>query len=121
MPMPICSRRNIIFGAAAMAIGTTLPLSRIAAQHQTNPLKIPKLLEGGADARRIYDLDIAAGISTFLPNLSTPTLGINGAYLGPTIRARAGDRVTLRVSFAHAGADRRTGLARTRWTLSDRG
>jgi len=95
--MPICSRRNIIFGAAAMAIGTTLPLSRTAAQRQTNPLKIPKLLEGAAGGRRIYDLDIAAGISTFLPNVSTPTLGTNGAYLGPTIRARAGDRVTLRV------------------------
>jgi blue copper oxidase len=80
-----------------MAVGTTLPFGRIAAQRPTNPLKIPKLLEGGAGARRIYDLDIAVGISTFLPNLSTPTLGINGAYLGPTIRARAGERVTLRV------------------------
>jgi hypothetical protein len=51
--MPICSRRNIVLGAAAMAIGTTLPFSRIAAQRQTNPLKIPKLLEGGAGAHRI--------------------------------------------------------------------
>ena len=80
-----------------MALGTILPFSRIAAQRQTNPLKIPKLLKGAAGARKIYELHVAAGISTFLPDLSTPTLGINDAYLGPTIRARAGDRVTLRV------------------------
>jgi blue copper oxidase len=80
-----------------MAVGTALPLSLIAAGRQTNPLKIPKLLEGAAGAGRIYELHVAAGISTFLPDLSTPTLGINGAYLGPTIRARAGDRITLRV------------------------
>ena len=59
--------------------------------------KIPKLIDGGTGARRTFELDVAAGISNFLPDLPTPTLGINGAYLGPTIRARAGDRVTIRV------------------------
>ena len=29
--------------------------------------------------------------------VSTPTLGINGAYLGPTIKCRTGDRFTFRV------------------------
>ena len=38
-----------------------------------------------------------AGKSEFLSGVSTPTLGINGAYLGPTIRCRSGERVTLRV------------------------
>jgi FtsP/CotA-like multicopper oxidase with cupredoxin domain len=80
-----------------MAVATALPLRPIAAERQTNPLKIPKLIDGGTDARRTYELDVAAGISNFLPDLPTPTLGINGAYLGPTIRVRAGDRVTLRV------------------------
>ena len=46
---------------------------------------------------KIFELSAGAGKSEFLPGVSTPTLGINGAYLGPTIRCRAGERVTLRV------------------------
>jgi blue copper oxidase len=80
-----------------MAVGSALPFNPIAAERHTNPLKIPKLIDEGTAARRTYELDVAAGISNFLPDLPTPTLGINGAYLGPTIRARAGDRVTVRV------------------------
>jgi FtsP/CotA-like multicopper oxidase with cupredoxin domain len=80
-----------------MAVGTALPFSPIAAERHTNPLKIPKLIDGVPGARRRCELDVAGGISNFLPDLPTPTLGINGAYLGPTIRARAGDRVTMRV------------------------
>src|SRR5262245_4064812 len=95
--MQIFSRRDIVLGAAAMAVGTAPPFKPIAAERHTNPLKIPKLIDGATGARRIYELDIAAGISTFLQDLSTPTLGINAAYLAPTIRAHAGDSVTMRV------------------------
>jgi FtsP/CotA-like multicopper oxidase with cupredoxin domain len=72
-----------------MAVGSALPFSPIAAERHTNPLKIPKLIDEGT-AARTFELDVAAGISNFLPDLPTPTLGINGAYLGPTIRVRAG-------------------------------
>ncbi|MDO9059635.1 MAG: multicopper oxidase domain-containing protein [Bradyrhizobium sp.] len=63
-----------------------------------NPLRIPPLLEGvpGTDGK-VYDLNVAPGKSEFLSGRSTPTLGINGAYLGPTIRCRTSDRVTMRV------------------------
>jgi FtsP/CotA-like multicopper oxidase with cupredoxin domain len=63
-----------------------------------NPVHIPALLEGQAGpAGKTYDLAITASRSEFIPGKSTPTIGINGPYLGPTIRCRAGDRVTLRV------------------------
>jgi blue copper oxidase len=100
--MQMCSRRDVVLGAAAMAAGAAVPFSSIAAERQTNALKIPKLIEGTSGPNRIYELDVAAGVSAFLSNLSTPTFGINGAYLGPTIRARVGDRVTMRVKNSMA-------------------
>jgi FtsP/CotA-like multicopper oxidase with cupredoxin domain len=97
----VISRRNFLKGTTAAATATFLSQPQIHAAetgHFANPLKIPALLEGAPGAEgKIYDLSVAAGKSEFLPGISTPTLGINGAYLGPTIRCRAGDRVTLRV------------------------
>lgn len=94
------SRRGFFRVASAGATTFLGPWDLFAAETQgfVNPLKIPPLLEsaGGPDGKT-FDLGVAAGISKFLPGVSTPTLGINGAYLGPTIRCRAGDRVTLRV------------------------
>lgn len=93
----ILSRRDFIVGAAATMLA--LPSGRVrAAEGFVNPLRIPSLLESRKDAgARHFDLDIRAGTSNFLPGLSTPTIGINGPYLGPTIRCRASDHVALRV------------------------
>ena len=94
------SRRHFVNGAAAAtaAVLGQIPFRAAEAARFANPLNIPTLLEGapGADGK-LYELNVLAGKSEFLPGRSTPTLGINGAYLGPTIRCRAGDRVTLRV------------------------
>ena len=92
------SRRNFLIGAAtALAV----PFGRLrAADRFVNPLRIPTLLEGkknGSAGALHFDLNIASGTSNFMPGLSTPTIGINGPYLGPTIRCRAGDRVAFRV------------------------
>lgn len=91
------SRRDFVLGATGTALGAALPFRAAAVVSLTNPLKIPPLIEGTGGANKIYELAVAAGNSTFLPGLTTPTFGINGAYLGPTIRARSGDRVTMRV------------------------
>lgn len=94
------SRRDFLLGTTA-ATATFISRPRILAAETgrfPNPLKIPALLEGTPGANgNIYELSAVAGKSEFLPGISTPTLGINGAYLGPTIRCRTGDRVTLRV------------------------
>src|SRR5512143_1195395 len=94
------SRRDFLAGttAATAVLFSHRRLLAAAPERFPNPLKIPALLEGAPGAGgRIFELNAAAGKSEFLPGISTPTLGINGAYLGPTIRCRAGDRVTLRV------------------------
>ena len=94
------SRRVLLQGATA-ATATLLASRRVFASEAgqfVNPLRIPPLLEPtGAPDGKTFELSVATGRTQFLPGLSTPTLGVNGTYLGPTIRCRAGDRVTLRV------------------------
>lgn len=94
------SRRSFFGGASAAAAFflSQPPVFALETGRFANPLKIPSLLEGapGVDGKT-YDLNVVAGKSEFLTGLPTQTLGINGPYLGPTIRCRAGNRVTLRV------------------------
>jgi suppressor of ftsI len=67
----------------------------------TNRLRIPPLAqpEIAADGTKRFALDLrAGGRARFLPGKTTDTWGINGAYLGPTVRAARGDRVRMAVT-----------------------
>ncbi|WP_211256553.1 multicopper oxidase family protein [Actinoalloteichus caeruleus] len=63
------------------------------------PLAVPPLAEShlDGDGRRVFDLVAQDGEREFVPGLSTPTRGFNGDHLGPTLRARQGERVAVRV------------------------
>ncbi len=65
----------------------------------TNELKIPPADNGkvGPDGIRRFTLTAAQHHSDFLPGRKTPTWGFNGAYLGPTLRARSTERVQVTV------------------------
>jgi len=63
-----------------------------------NPLRIPPLAQPTvtSDGVKRFELNLQAdGMSQFLLGVTTRTWGINGAYLGPTIRAARGDRVQM--------------------------
>jgi FtsP/CotA-like multicopper oxidase with cupredoxin domain len=65
-----------------------------------NALQIPELLEptvtdGGVQR---FELDVQAGTTDFGGGFDTATWGVNGSYLGPTLRASAGDRVEIAVT-----------------------
>ena len=64
-----------------------------------NRLSIPPLLDPAVEnGERVYSLTLQKGEKQFLPGKSTPTYGINGPYLGPTLRIHSGDRVHMRVT-----------------------
>jgi len=66
---------------------------------EPKPLVISKVLTGEIrDGVRTYDLSLQKGISQFFDGVNTPTLGINGAYLGPTLKMRAGEVVQMNVT-----------------------
>ena len=63
-----------------------------ASPSASNPLMIPPLMEGRKlGENRIFVFNLRHGEMEFLPGLRTPTLGVNGNYLGPTIRVKEGD------------------------------
>ncbi|MEX2132184.1 MAG: multicopper oxidase domain-containing protein [Pseudohongiellaceae bacterium] len=64
----------------------------------SNLLAIPPLLAGNlVDDIRRYSLRVQRGSKTFLAGLNTPTFGINGDFLGPTLRMSRGEKVALSV------------------------
>lgn len=66
----------------------------------TNRLRIPPLAEPSvaADGTKRFALTLQSGLQTaFLPGKTTATWGVNGAYLGPTLRAARGDKVSVSV------------------------
>lgn len=84
--------------AAGCALYSDARTSTVGELEFENELAIPPLLDGREhDGRRVFDLTLEAGRSQLLPGSSADTWGVNGAYLGPTLRAERGDRLELRV------------------------
>ncbi|MFJ2739069.1 multicopper oxidase family protein [Streptomyces sp. NPDC087440] len=64
-----------------------------------NALKVPPLAPSTVekDGTRVFSLRMQAGTTEFQPGLRTPPWGFNGSYLGPTLRARRGEKVRVQV------------------------
>ena len=61
-----------------------------------NPLKIPEQIHGTLKGGvQHFDLKMQLGMSEFFKGVETQTYGVNGSYLGPTIRLRVGQKVSL--------------------------
>ncbi|MFF8282415.1 multicopper oxidase family protein [Streptomyces albus] len=75
-------------------------LSNVGELDFRNRVAIPRLLEPEKDrrGRRHFTLKARTGISSLVPGKKTPTWGINGPFLGPTLRARRGDTVSVTFS-----------------------
>lgn len=63
-------------------------------------LAIPPRAESKQDSSgaRVFNLDIRSGETQFLDGRATATWGVNGSFLGPTIRAKRGERVSFAIS-----------------------
>jgi bilirubin oxidase len=58
------------------------------------PLLTPRLENG----EKVLNLTVRQGATEFVPGPRTATLGFNGAYLGPTLRAHTGDKVRINIT-----------------------
>jgi FtsP/CotA-like multicopper oxidase with cupredoxin domain len=103
----LLSRRQFLRAGAAAVVLTPAVASALSAcaapedvpqvQFGT-PLRIPPLaeskLENGA---RIFTLNPQAGKHEFVPGKPADSMGYNGSYLGPTLRATRGEKVRVDV------------------------
>jgi suppressor of ftsI len=64
-----------------------------------NPLQIPPILEPMTDSegKKHFALTMQSGSTEFLEGKQTSSWGINGSYLGPTLRVSRGDQVSFDV------------------------
>ena len=64
-----------------------------------NPLAIPPLIDPAAEnGEKVFTLTLQKGEQEFLPGKHTATYGVNGPYLGPTLRLHTGDQVRMKVT-----------------------
>jgi len=105
-------RRLLLAAAGALALLATVAgvvaarvyqgalrsnVGELAFEHR---LRIPPLLEPRIDeaGRRTFRLVVAASTTELLDGVDTATWGVNGPYLGPTLRAARGDEVAVAVA-----------------------
>lgn len=85
------SGRTFLGGSAALIAGTCITPAFSNAQGPVLP--IPPIVDGtNGDP---LELKIRQGQWSFFPGVATSTLGINQAYLAPTIRTRGGSTLNL--------------------------
>ncbi len=89
-------------GGGSSMMGQSNSISLVdpaAAAAAERNLPIVPLDDGVADGsgERQFALTVQRGNSQILSGVSTPTLGYNGAMLGPALRLRTGERTTIRV------------------------
>lgn len=105
--------RRLLFGALTLvtAVATTVggcvaltytraDISTVGKVDFTRELAIPPLATGVTepDGTRVFTLDMRRGRTEFRPGEPTNTWGFNGDHLGPTLRARRGDRVRVDIT-----------------------
>jgi FtsP/CotA-like multicopper oxidase with cupredoxin domain len=105
-------RRRVVLALSAVLLaglaagGVVLTMYRAALRSNIGDLEfrnrvhIPALIEPPLDpaGRRVFELDIQASRRKFRAGTQTATWGMNGGYLGPTLRAGRGEDVLLNVS-----------------------
>ncbi|MFQ6394157.1 multicopper oxidase family protein [Nocardia sp. KC 131] len=86
-------------GGGVTWIYVSAAVSTVGSTKFSNELAIPPLAhsELRPDGTRVFDLDMRSGHKEFRAGQVTQTWGFNGDYLGPTLRARRGERVEVRV------------------------
>lgn len=79
-------------------IGTWLTDTSVKSTDHETPLSIPELYEGEfVDGVRQFQLSMQTGDTEIVAGKHTATWGVNGTFLGPTLRASRGETVGFQV------------------------
>jgi len=102
-------RRNFLATSIATALGLSAcgGSSNSSNSSTSSPVTLPspfskkliipaELVGTNVGGRQQFELSLQQGSSRFLDNLNTPTWGVNGSYLGPTIRLTNADAVDIK-------------------------
>ncbi|MER5818582.1 multicopper oxidase domain-containing protein [Streptomyces californicus] len=99
----------VVVGVFGAAVGgslawwwTSADISTVGKVRFADELAVPPLARSTVDrdGTRVFDLRMRAGTTEFRKGVATPTWGFNGSHLGPTLRAKRGERVAVRVRNA---------------------
>ncbi len=86
------------FAAWVVIAFTQAPLDTVGEVDFDRPVTIPPLADSRMeDGVRHFDLRLQSGMTDLGADQPTPTWGVNGAMLGPTLRAERGETVAMRV------------------------
>lgn len=98
------NRRIFLKKAGFAASNLLMPTFAFSQQKSDfNKLPIPELDSGTSNGdQKAFKLQTRSGDSQFFPDVKTPTYGINGSYLGPTLHLRRGEDVSIQVNNALA-------------------
>jgi blue copper oxidase len=105
-PLRTIPRGGAVHGAALLLLGiactgctTSGPNAPGNAVFEV-PLPIPPLLEGHLEegGQRVFELEARDGAKEFVSGVETPTRGVNGDHLGPTLRMPRGEEVIVRLT-----------------------
>lgn len=95
---PTQSRRAFLLGSTAAAFSLWIPTHALAGLAFDTPVAIQPIDNGTVvDGVREYSLNLRSGTTEFFNGQQTKTMGINGSYLAPVLRMRAGETVKLNV------------------------
>lgn len=87
------SRRTAIIEVGACAAIAALRVSPAGARAARTPLPVPPELRADTQGNIVFSA--VSGAMRFLPGQPTATYGYNGAFLGPALRLRRGESVTI--------------------------
>jgi len=87
-------------GTVGAVLFARADMSNVGQGSFANALRIPELDTGvrGPDGVLRFDLDVQSGATAIKPGSETATWGVNGTYLGPTLRVNRGDPVEVAVT-----------------------
>ena len=95
--MVVLDRRSVLAGGGALLAGCSRPIRAASDIAGGTPhLPIPPLLDAREHGDAI-NLAVQSGATAFYPGRSSPTLGYNGSYLGPTLRVHRDQDVKVAV------------------------